>query len=191
MSYIRAFIAIPLPDSIKTYLGHVQNQLKARNLFKASWSKSASMHLTLKFLGNINTGDIKTIQKCIETAVSNIPQFTLAASSVGVFPSTKKARVIWSGIKDNTGILNSLVQGIEYQLFEQLDIPSGKKKFSPHLTLARLKQSVEPKKMNYLINEYKDKVSDEFIVSNIYFLQSELKSSGAIHKIIFISKFKS
>jgi len=80
MDHIRAFIATPLPDSIKAYLGHIQKQLKSKSLPNASWLKPASMHLTLKFLGTVNTGDIKIIRKCMETTVSHIPQFTLVAT---------------------------------------------------------------------------------------------------------------
>ncbi len=127
MNHIRAFIAIPLPDPIKTHLGQFQKQLKSKILLKASWPKPNSMHLTLKFLGNVDTGDIKTIQECMEMAVSNIPQFSLSATSIGVFPSVKKTRVIWSGIKGNIDVLNSLVQRIDFQLFEALEHSKGKK----------------------------------------------------------------
>ncbi len=190
MDYIRAFIAIPLPDSIRIYLAHLQKQLKSNNLPKASWPKPDSMHLTLKFLGNVKPSDIKTIQKCMEKSVSYIPQFSLVATSIGVFPSVKKTRVIWSGIKGDIQNLNALVKGIEFQLFEHLDIPTEKKRFLPHLTLARLKRSVDPKKMTNLIKECKGEVSDEFIVSKIHFVQSKLKSSGATHEIIFTSHLK-
>ncbi len=190
MGHIRAFIAIPLPDQIKAYLVYLQKQLKSANFPKASWPKSNSMHLTLKFLGYVNISDIKTIQNCMEIAVSNILQFSINASSIGVFPSVKKTRVIWAGIKGDYHNLSLLVKEIENQLFKHLNVSREKKRFSPHLTLARLKQPINPEKMTNLIKQYQNDKSDKFIVSKINLFQSELKSSGVNHKRIFSSYLK-
>lgn len=190
MGHIRAFIAIPLSNSIKNYLVQLQRCIQNNHLPKISWSKPDSMHLTLKFLGNIHSSDIKIIQKIMENTVSNTHQFSLHAASIGVFPSVKKSRVIWSGIKGDTDVLIDLVKKMENQFFDHLNIGREKKRYSPHLTLARLKQTVDSPKMKNLILKLRDKKSDQFIVSNINLIHSELKSSGSVHRIIFSSYLK-
>jgi len=145
------------------------------------------MHLTLKFLGNIHRNDINIIQKIMENEVSNTCQFSLAASSIGVFPSIKKSRVIWSGIKGNVVVLIDMVKRMENQLFDHINISREKKRYSPHLTLARLKQPADSSEMKNLILKFRNKKSNQFIVSKINLMQSKLKSSGAVHKIIFSS----
>ena len=187
-SHIRAFIAISLPKEIKNFLHDLQGQLRKSGI-KASWPKSATMHLTLKFFGNVNISNIDAIKTCMIKAATGIPSHTLSVSGIGVFPSVKKARVIWSGTRGQTDILGKLANRLETILFEDLGIKKGNRRFSPHLTLARIKQPIFPKTMIRLLQEFKDSFSDDFFVSEIKLFQSELTSSGAVHKIIFSAPF--
>ncbi|MBC8439045.1 MAG: hypothetical protein H8D87_05100, partial [Deltaproteobacteria bacterium] len=74
---------------------------------------------------------------------------------------------------------------LEDIFFEDTEIKRENRRFSPHLTLARIKQPIYPKTVITLLQEFKDFHSDNFVVSEIKFFQSELLSSGAAHKIIF------
>ncbi|MCK5162369.1 MAG: RNA 2',3'-cyclic phosphodiesterase [Desulfobacula sp.] len=188
-SHIRVFIAFPLPKETKNFLQGLQGQLKKSGI-RASWTKPATMHLTLKFLGNVNINKIDTIKKCMIRAVTGVSNHTLSASGIGVFPSVKKARVIWSGTRGRTDILERLAKRLEAILFKDAGIKKENKRFSPHLTLARIKQPISPKTMIKLLQEFKDFCSEDFLVSEILLFQSELISSGAIHTPIFTAPFR-
>ena len=183
-SHIRAFIAISLPKEIKKFLYDLQGKL-GKSGIKASWPKAETMHLTLKFFGNVNVSRIDAIKACMIKAVEGIPIHSLYASGIGVFPSVKNTKVIWSGTRGQTDVLEKLVNRLEDIFFEDMEIKRENRRFSPHLTLARIKQPIYPKTVITLLQEFKDFHSDNFVVSEIKFFQSELLSSGAAHKIIF------
>ncbi|MCD4722987.1 MAG: RNA 2',3'-cyclic phosphodiesterase [Desulfobacula sp.] len=187
--HIRAFIAISLPKEIKKFLQDIQGQLQTSGL-KASWPKPETMHLTLKFLGNISISKLDAVRTCMTKAVTGIPIHTLFVSGIGVFPTVKKARAIWSGTRGQTDILEKLVNHLEVILFEEMGIKKENRRFSPHLTIARVKKPIFPKTMIQLLREFKDFHSEDFFVSEIKFFQSELSSSGAIHKTIFSIPFR-
>lgn len=182
--HIRAFIAISLPESIKFFLQNLQEELKKAGV-KASWPNPGSLHLTLKFLGNVNISKVDTIKDCMKKAVTGISTHTLSSSGIGVFPSVKNVRVIWSGTRGQTDILEKIVSRLEILLFEDMGIKKENKRFSPHLTLARVKSPVSPKIMIRLLQEFKAFCSEDFLVSDIQLFKSELTSFGAIHKFIF------
>ena len=186
--HIRAFIAIPLPEPIKFFLQNLQGELKKCGL-RATWPNPDSLHLTLKFLGNVNRNKIDTIQACMKKAATGISVHTLSSSGIGVFPSVKNARVIWSGTRGQTDILEKIVTRLEELLFEEMGIKKENKRFSPHLTLARIKSPVSPKAMIRLLQDFKNVCSEDFLISDIQLFQSELTSSGAIHNFIFSAPF--
>ena len=181
---IRAFIAISIPKEIIKFLHDLQGKLQKSGI-KASWPNPANMHLTLKFFGHVNVSKIDAIKSCMIKAVAGIPIHSLSASGIGVFPSVKKARVIWTGTRGQTDVLEKLVNRLEDIFSEDMEIKKENRRFSPHLTLARIKQPIYPKTVIKLLQEFKDFQSDDFVVSEIKFFQSELISSGAVHKIIF------
>ena len=94
---IRAFIAIELPESVKALLDQVQQELKSLRL-KARWVRAANIHLTLKFLGDIDAGDIDKIgREMAGTAAASAP-LALKIVGIGFFPGIKRPRVVWIGI---------------------------------------------------------------------------------------------
>jgi 2'-5' RNA ligase len=186
---IRAFIAISLPKEVKIFLKDLQRQLKAYGL-KASWPRPESLHLTLMFFEQIHLDKIDRVKTCMSRTAAKIPIHNLSASGLGVFPSVKKARVIWSGTKGQTDILETLFYNLSLNLFADLGINEENKKFSPHLTVARIKKPVPPGKIIKLLEEFQEFCSKDFSVFEIKFFQSELTSSGAVHKIIFSTPLK-
>jgi len=185
---IRAFIAISIPKEIINFLYDIQGKLQKYGV-KASWANPSNMHVTLKFFGNINVSRIDAIKECMIKAVAGIPIHSLFISGIGVFPSVKKTKVIWSEISGQTDVLERLADRLEELFFMEMEIEKEKRKFSPHLTLARVKQPIYFKSIVKLQQEFKDFNSEKFLVSKINFFQSELTSFGAVHKIIFSAPF--
>lgn len=187
---IRAFIAISLPAEVVLHLENLQTYLK-KHIIKASWPKPSNMHLTLKFLGDVPISKIKDINNSISTAILDFKKdndtLSLSAKGVGVFPSIKKPRVIWAGIKGETNRLEMLHSFLDAHLTKQGFIKE-KKYFSPHITICRLKQSVSEKRITKILEKYADIKSNSFRVCSITLFQSQLESSSAVHTKIFYEK---
>jgi RNA 2',3'-cyclic 3'-phosphodiesterase len=195
---IRAFIAIILPDEIKQHLSLIQRKFlnsginpDIRSDIRASFPKAESLHLTLKFLGNISVSDINKIKNCMEKAVVGIPVHSLFVSGIGVFPSVKNVRIIWAGLSGRIELTEKLAKQLEAHLFEDIDIQKEAKVFRPHLTLARVKSKIPPAKAIQQIKEFSTISSPEFSVTGISLFKSELAPSGAIHEQIYFRRFLS
>ena len=95
---IRSFIAIDLPEATRHGLAAVQDYLKQSGA-GVRWVKPSSIHLTLKFLGNILPAQVDDIAAATEQLVGDEPPLTLCAAGLGCFPSPRKPRVIWVGLR--------------------------------------------------------------------------------------------
>ena len=87
MEQLRSFIAIELPDELKLALTRLQDQLKSGKQASVKWVDPYSIHLTLKFLGNIGTDMVDKITIVMEETVQGIPPFYLEVKGLGAFPS--------------------------------------------------------------------------------------------------------
>ncbi|MFQ5716412.1 MAG: RNA 2',3'-cyclic phosphodiesterase, partial [Nitrospinales bacterium] len=140
METVRAFIAVDLPPFAKETVAEAQDYFKSLDL-DAAWVKPGNIHLTLKFLGDIEVPKIAEIQRSVAPAVGQFPCISVSLGKVGVFPNLNRPRVLWIGLEDAaTGSLESLRDTIENQL-QAVGFKPELKKFSPHLTLGRIKSA--------------------------------------------------
>jgi 2'-5' RNA ligase len=176
---IRSFIAIELPEAVGSLLGKVQQDLKALRL-KAGWVRPQNIHLTLKFLGNINTDDIGKIGGAMKAAAEEFEPFTLTVGGIGFFPGIKRPRVIWVGVGGQTQDLFALQRSLEDRL-AAADFPKEKRSFKGHLTLGRFRDGPDPAAIRRVIQEYTDFGKEEFQTRRIVLFKSDLKPSGAVY----------
>ena len=176
---IRTFIAMELPDSIKSLLEQVQQELKKLRL-AARWVRPQNIHLTLKFLGNINPGDIEKIGGAMADAAGDSAPITLTVGGIGFFPGIKRPRVIWVGLGGQTDALRNFQRKLASRL-ASIGLPSDKKSFKAHLTLGRIRQAVNPNILSQIIRDYSDLGNLKFSVDRIILFQSDLKPSGAVY----------
>ena len=131
----RAFIALPLPDALREQLLGVQRCL-AQNGVRARWVRPESMHLTLKFLGQLPLDQVGKVIAALDQVAADCPPLQLTAAELGGFPNPYRPRVLWMGIGGEHERLRELQQGIEAAL-AILDWPPEKRPFQGHLTLER------------------------------------------------------
>lgn len=175
MAKIRTFIAIEIPEQVKTKIAALQNQLKKENE-RVSWTKSDNIHLTLKFLGNVEENQIELMAQKLHKALQNVSSFHFAVKNLGGFPNLKRPRVLWVGIEEPTHQLSALAKKIEDALAE-MGFPKEKRKFSPHLTLGRVKTALSRKflqKFTQLSLE-----AGTVQVEEVVIMKSTLKPTGA------------
>ena len=176
---IRSFIAIELPQSVIALLKTIQAGVKTEAL-KAKWVRPENIHLTLKFLGNINTADTEKIATAMRNAVRDQGPFSLVAKGVGVFPGLRRPRVLWVGLNDRPGSLRKLQTALDDNL-AGIGFPKEKRPFKGHLTLGRIKRAPGPKTVAEMLQKHADFVSDEFNVHQIILYKSDLQPTGAVY----------
>lgn len=185
MEQIRSFIAIELPEEIKRELSRLEERLQSAGYARVKWVDPASMHLTLKFLGNIPTDKIDAITAAIQKATQGITPFNLIVKDLGAFPHLRRVQVAWTGIGGETDKLNQLQQGIESNLAD-LGFERESRPFTSHLTLARLPNQVsttERQQLGQLLASTPFKAGS-FIVNSINLMRSQLQRSGAVYSRI-------
>jgi len=192
MEHVRSFIAIELPEEVKAGLTRLQNQLKAAKHSSVKWVNPNSIHLTLKFLGDVPVNKINSITRALETATSEIPPFQLEIKDLGVFPNLNKVRVVWVGMSGDITRLGQLQRRIESNL-ATLDFAPETRAFTPHLTLARLREQASPderQNFGHLIGNTKFDLVYKFRVDSVSLIRSQLTREGAIYSRLGSAKLK-
>lgn len=172
MTY-RLFVAIELPDALRDRLVALRADIPG-----ASWSKPASMHLTLRFLGDgLSDGQLFAVQQALN-GVRAAP-FKLVLRGVGRFPGgTRPARVLWGGVSESEPLL-ALQTQIEAAV-ETVGFPPGRG-FSPHITLARLKQPKASAEVQRFLAAHANLEFEPFPVDQFVLFSSDLTAQGAIY----------
>ncbi len=185
---MRTFIAIDLDPEIKKILSLLIDELDKghRNI---KWVKHQGMHLTLKFLGEINREKAPEIENVLRAISKKYDSFSLKFKGTGSFPQGKKnPRVLWVGIEEQE-TLRALQAELEGEL-EKLGFPRERRKFHAHLTLGRVKSLYNIKETLSLLEKYRDRNFGEMKADKISFIQSTLKPTGAEYSILFEFELK-
>ena len=182
MSTIRSFIAIPLGAELISRIEKIQRELKTLPA-DVKWVNPKSIHFTLKFLGNVEEGNIEKIAQGIQNGMRGFKPWPGAVKNMGAFPSLKSPRVVWIGIEDQGGQLVRLQNQIEKEM-ANLGFEEEKRAFSPHLTLGRVRSPRgKDELVKYLLDE-RERVFGEINVDRVILFKSELKPTGAVYTVL-------
>lgn len=179
MKRIRAFIALKLPESVSAAIRNVQEQLVGHRL-NVRWVKAENIHLTLKFLGDVDATHVDDVAAALEDAAVQQAPFYLSAKGGGVFPSVKRARVIWVGIDGQVTALAELQKAVETKL-AAIGFPGAGRRFTGHLTLGRGKGTINVERLIAAMDDMRCFESEAFIVDRIIIFRSDLQSTGAVY----------
>lgn len=181
MGVIRAFIAIDLSENILRRLDQISGELKQRVPHDAiRWVPARNIHLTLKFLGDVPTADLESLQKVFQSACENTQSFDLSVTGIGAFPSAHRPRVVWVGVTAPEN-LTHLVRNIEVSV-SRMGYPPEDRPFSPHLTLGRVSRNVSPAdlpKIAKVISGYNIGFLGTVHIPAVHLYQSDLSPAGA------------
>ena len=168
----RLFVAVDLPQEMRRSL-----ETLAGNLLGARWVPEEQLHLTLRFIGEVDEGTFLLVR----TALAGIEgaAFELALEKIGHFPPARQPRVLWVGMKQSPPLL--ALQAKVEDVLEKTGIPPEERKFSPHITLARLKET-PPQKVAAFEQRHVAFSSAPFPVTEFYLYSSTLSREGAVHK---------
>ena len=191
---IRAFLAVELSQELRAELATVQQELKRRiepemkRDMRISWAQPASIHLTLKFLGDMDEQVIDPLCAALEQAIGRQIPVNVPLERLGAFPRPQSPRVLWVGPSENwdrgaEAKRMAEIHGAIEQACEVLGFLRETKPFSPHLTLARIK--VGERQVGVALA--KSGVLDRPIslgslaVESVVLMNSELKPTGSVY----------
>jgi 2'-5' RNA ligase len=196
---IRTFVAVELDDELRRSLVGIQEAVKTDLNVMASggrldpsarvqWSRPESLHLTLKFLGDIDPAQVEPIQHALTETVSPLARFSVDVEGWGAFPDARAPRVLWVGLKLQSvrDPLLELAAAVERAL-TPLGFPTEEKPFSPHLTLGRVKDG--SRSVGHAFRSAGRVATIGRIgtlpVQAVTFIQSELRPSGSLYTRLF------
>lgn len=169
----RLFVAVDLPESVQERLAKLCCGLPG-----ARWVKQEQLHLTLRFIGDVDSTVFKDVLEALHQVRSD--RLTMQLDGVGFFPPRGKPRVVWVGIRKNSDLFQ-LRNRVESALVKAGIEPEGRR-YSPHITLARLKNTPSSKVASFLSHNSLF-ITEEFQVSQFFLYSSVLNSKGAKHYI--------
>lgn len=183
----RIFIAINLPKEIKKKLSSYQKKWQG---IPARWTKEDNLHITLEFLGYLTDEEIQTTCSVVKEVAERHSPFEISLNKVSYGPSNKSslsnqgvgAKMIW--VKGgNSKELSILKEDLQNSLSEGLGFNPEKRAFSPHITLARIKEW-EWKKVDLEERpEINEDINLTFSVESIEVMESSLRKNGAEYSI--------
>ena len=179
----RIFCAIELPDNARErVIEHIGRLRESVRHAHASWSRPENIHLTLKFLGRLPKSGVGNLSQAAQQSVEGFSIFKIHLEEAGAFPSRGAPRVLWIGVKDESGKLFELQARLEDEC-ARAGIAREKRPFHPHFTLARLRES--PGARN-LASAHKQMRFQPFklTVSELLVIRSELNSDGSKYTLI-------
>ena len=180
---IRSFIAIELPPDVKKALTRVQDRLKAADEKNVKWVEPENLHLTIQFLGNIETAAIGNITAAIEKAASGTRHFQLEVGGLGAFPNLHRVQTIWTGLAGDIDKLARLQKDIGANL-TPLGFPPETRPFAPHLTLGRARDFIRPEErasLGRLIESMPFNAKFKVDVTAVNLMKSQLTRQGPIY----------
>jgi len=175
---LRSFIAIELPEAVKSALSEFQQELNKCGA-DVRWVNPLNVHLTLKFLGEINEKDVCRIIKAVEGTCRKYTSFYLEIAGAGVFPNKRSPRVLWVGINGN-GTFTALQQEIE-DTMAFMGFEKENRKFVPHLTLGRFRSLIGKEALLDKIELHQATKFGAIDVKTVSFMKSDLGPAGAKH----------
>lgn len=185
---IRSFIAIDISREIKDNLENIIRELKLR-VPDIRWVKVDGIHLTLKFLGNVPQSKIAFVTDIIKIAASRVYNFEIEVKGLGAFPNPSRAKVVWVGVVETSGVLKKLAGELDNEL-KRIGFDPENREFSPHLTIGRAKREAKPgKELEGLAAQHAERKLGVFTASDIVFYRSDLKPDGAIYTRIAAAPF--
>ena len=183
MNVIRAFIAIDLSNEIYQNLNKVIQDLKeGMGRVPVRWVPAKNIHLTIKFLGDVSVGNLDLLIEIIQSEANRHPSLDLSVGGLGTFPSIRRPRVIWVGVKAPIE-LDALHRGIETEM-ARLGYAPEDRPFFPHLTLGRVSRNVnsdELRRISESLGNYKVGFLGATRIDAVYLYRSDLQPGGAVY----------
>ena len=146
---IRSFISLPISEQARGILRKTINEIDGAIQDKIRWVRPEGIHLTLKFMGDINTDKIDALLLLLPEVATEVTPFELTLSELGCFPNNRRPRVLWAGVKGDLSTLQNLHLAVD-NVVEKVGLPRERRGFSPHLTLGRVRRNISEREVDQI-----------------------------------------
>ena len=173
---MRLFVAIDLPAEVVANLERLVARLRANA--RIHWSRPGNLHLTTKFIGEWPENRFAEMKAALGELTQR-PPIPIEVRGLGFFPNPRAPRVFWAGVHAPPDLAD-LARDTEGAL-ERLGVPSERRPYSPHLTLARIKEPVPLSALRQAIASIEPAEFGAFTADRFFLYQSTLEPSGSVY----------
>ncbi len=173
---MRLFTAIALPGEIREKLDSLVHDL--RPTAKIKWSRAENLHVTTKFIGEWPAARLEELTAALRRLAPREP-IAISVRGVGWFPNARAPRVFWAGVEAGPG-LAALARDTDSEL-GRLGIERERRKFSPHLTLARIRNPASLERLTRAVEALPASEFGSFTADRFHLYLSELRPTGAVY----------
>ena len=184
MTMLRVFTAVDITPDVRSAALRLIERLRAAPA-KVTWTKAASLHYTLKFLGDVQAEKSADVCRAVQEAAAPFSPFEIVAAGAGAFPSLSHLQTLWLGIGEGAEQMELLFQAVE-RLLEPLGFAREHRRFAPHLTLGRVRV-VSPagfKELGDLIRKHADFDAGAMSVRSVTVYSSTLGPDGPTYAVL-------
>jgi RNA 2',3'-cyclic 3'-phosphodiesterase len=181
MSFIRTFIAVDIDSATRKSISRIQDLLKSSQA-DIKFIEPDNIHITLIFLGNINSDQIQELEKALKIPPLKREPFKVLPSDIGCFPNEKNPRILWLGIAEGRENLIDLNRELLLRL-EQF-YPKEKRAYKPHITIGRLKSNKNIAELKKRLSNIPKQVFNPIKVDSLSFIKSKLSQDGPKYEVI-------
>ncbi|HUW42986.1 MAG TPA: RNA 2',3'-cyclic phosphodiesterase [Thermoplasmata archaeon] len=174
---IRTFIAVEIPRFVE--LENLVDRLRKSGA-KISVPRSEGLHVTLKFLGDVEEDSVTEIIGHLESSVSGFAPFDVNVAGTGTFPNPRNPRIFWVGLEDG-GFLGRIAKSINESL-STMGFAKESRPFTPHITIARVKASSGVERATGILKESEGTQFGTYLVKDIRLKKSTLTPTGAVYE---------
>jgi RNA 2',3'-cyclic 3'-phosphodiesterase len=180
MASIRSFLSIPASNRLRASAASVIENLQSVSS-GVKWERPEKLHITVKFLGSVDTDLLRKIAETLKPRLEQMDQFNITYAGLGAFPTIHNPRILWIGADGGRNIVE-LFSAVE-QVCSSFNIPSEDRTFHAHVTIGRVKNSRALNRLTAMVKS----VTFEPIVarcSELCVMKSELHPSGSQYTVV-------
>lgn len=181
---MRAFFCIELDEAYQKELERIVSRLRHQVTTRVSWVRRENLHVTLKFLGEIDPASLPQLQHAAAEAIRSIVPFDWQLNRLGAFPQLERPRVIWAGCREEPQPLHALYAALEMQL-QALGYSPERGTFTAHVTLGRVKEGGPRSREIALALENVPSFAYQIRTESLTLMESQLTPTGAIYRSRF------
>ncbi|RJP14535.1 MAG: RNA 2',3'-cyclic phosphodiesterase [Candidatus Abyssobacteria bacterium SURF_5] len=179
MAAVRMFVAITLHGSLHTTLGEIIGKLSSSGA-KVKWVEPENVHLTLKFLGNVEEERLPEIFAACGRAAEGFGPIDLEMRALGCFPNNKSPRIVWLGIQRGVEAVTRLQEKVEREL-QAIGFSKEEKPFRAHLTIGRVKGKQGISRLCRLLEEERNIFLGSMRAEKISVMKSKTLPAGPVY----------
>lgn len=176
---MRLFAGIDLPNEVRENLAALIGTL--RPCARLNWSPAANLHITTKFIGEWPEHRLDALVAALQSLPPRQP-IGIAFQGLGWFPNARAPKIFWVGVKANGG-LAELARHTD-ETVARLGVPPEKRPFSPHLTLARIREQVPLARLQEDVAALPSEDFGEFTAGCFHLFLSQPTASGSVYSKI-------